>query len=102
MCVFMFVSQHTCEDPHGPVHGIDVSADQHLHQQCKQLWPRLRPVPVGDGRDGVRDAGTNFADGLPQSAWQQLSNGGFGLNGEDGGLTFINKDVRVAGLDVID
>lgn len=91
MCVFVFVSQHTCEDPHGPVHSVDVSADQHLHQQRKQLWPRLGPVPVRDGRNGVRDAGANFADGLSQSAWQQLSNGSFGLDGEDGRRTVRTK-----------
>lgn len=60
----------TCEDPHGPVHGIDVTADQHFHQQVEELWPGLRPVPVGDGRHGVCDTGADFADGLSQATWQ--------------------------------
>lgn len=71
--------QQTCKDPHGPVHGTDVPADQHLHQEGEELRPGLGPVPVGDGRHGVRHAGADFADGLPQAAGQQLSDGGFGL-----------------------
>lgn len=82
---------HTCEDPHSSVHGINVPADQHLHEQRKQLWPRLGPVPVSDGWDGVCNAGADLADGLPQSTRQQLSNGSFSLNGEDGGLIFRAK-----------
>lgn len=70
---------HTREHPHGPVHGINVSADQHLHQEGEELRPRLRPVPVGDGRHGVRNTGADFADGLPQTAGQQLPDGGFRL-----------------------
>lgn len=85
--VFMCIHVHTCEDPHCPVHSIDVSTDQHLHQQSEQLWPGLGPVPVGDGRHGVRNTGADFADRLPQTAWQQLPDGGFSLEGDDRSLT---------------
>lgn len=47
-CV-IYMLLHTREHPHGPVHGINVSTDQHLHQEGEELRPRLRPVPVGDG-----------------------------------------------------
>lgn len=81
MCVNVYPI--TCEDPHGPVHSIDISADQHLHQEGKQLRPGLRPVPVGNGRHGVRNTGADFTDGLPQSAWQQLPDGSFSLKGDN-------------------
>ena len=74
---------HTCENPHGPVHGTDVSADQHLHQQGEELRPGLGPVPVGDGRHGVGDTGADFADGLSQAAGQQLPDGSFSLEEEN-------------------
>ena len=80
-CVFMFIIFHTCEDPHGPVHSVDVSTDQHLHQEGEQLRPGLGPVPVGDGRHGVRYTGADLADGLPQTAGQQHPDGGFSLEG---------------------
>lgn len=61
------------------MHSADIAADQHLHQEGKELRPGLGPVPVGDGGHSVRHAGAHFADGLPQAARQQLSDGGFGL-----------------------
>lgn len=82
----------TCEDPHGPVHSTDISADQHLHQKGEQLRPGLGPVPVGDGWHGVRHAGADFADRLPQAAWQQLPDGGFGLVGKT--TVFDNVQIR--------
>lgn len=90
--VFMFISLHTCEDPHGSMHGIDISADQHLHQQGEQLRPGLGPVPVGDGRHSVRNTGTDFADRLPQTAWQQLPDGSFSLQGDNSGLTRFSSE----------
>lgn len=71
----------TCEDPHGTMYCTDISTDQQLHQQGEELRPRLRPVPVGDGRNGVRHAGTHFADRLLQTSRQQLPNGSLSLQG---------------------
>lgn len=65
------------------MNGVHLSTDQHLHQQGKELWPRLGPVPVGDGGHGVGDAGADFADRLPQPPRQQLLDGGFSLAGRD-------------------
>lgn len=87
----MCVSLRACEDPHGPVHSVDISADQHLHQQGEQLRPGLRPVPVGDGRHGVRNAGADFADCLPQTAWEQLSDGSFSLERDDGNIQTLQN-----------
>lgn len=80
-CVFVLL--HTCEDPHGSMHSIDVSTDQHLHQLVEQLRPGLRPVPVCNGWHGVSDAGADLADRLAQAAWQQLPDGCFSLGGVD-------------------
>lgn len=82
----MCVSPQTCEDPHGPVHSVDISADQHLHQKGEELRPGFRPVPVGDGRHGVRNTGADFADRLPQTTRQQLPDGCFSLEGDSKNL----------------
>ena len=74
----------TCEDPHGTVHGVDIPADQHLHQQVEELGPGLGPVPVGDGRDSVRHAGAHLADGFPEPSGKQLSDGSLSLGGRTG------------------
>lgn len=71
--------ERTCKDPHGPVHGTNVAANQHFHQQGEELRPSLGPVPVCDGWHGVRDAGAHLADGFAQAAGQQAPDGGFGL-----------------------
>ena len=94
-CVFMCISLHTCEDPHGPVHSVDISADQHLHQQGEELWPGLRPIPVSDGRHSVRNTGTDFADRLPQTTGQQLPNSSFSLEGGEQDFSFNPFEVRV-------
>lgn len=64
---FMCMWLHTSEDPHGPVHSADITTDQHFHKQRKELRPSLRPVPVGDGWNGVSYAGADFANGLPET-----------------------------------
>ena len=64
------------------MNSIDISANQHLHQQGEQLRPGLGPVPVGDGWHGICNTGADFADRLSQTAGQQPSNGGFSLDGD--------------------
>lgn len=43
------MAAHTCEHSHGSVHGVDIAADQHLHEEVEELGPGLGPVPVGNG-----------------------------------------------------
>lgn len=95
-CV-IYMLLHTREHPHGPVHGINVSTDQHLHQEGEELRPRLRPVPVGDGWHGVCNTGADFADWLPQTAGQQLPDGGFCLEGNNKSPTRFGFN-RVTGV----
>ena len=61
------------------MHSINISTDQHLHQEREELGPRLRPVPVSNSRHRISNAGANFADRLPQTARQQLPDGSFSL-----------------------
>lgn len=72
----------TCEDPHGPVHGADVTADQHVHEKGEELRPGFGPVPVGDGRHSVGHAGPHLTDGLPEALGQKLPDGCLGLERE--------------------
>lgn len=76
------------------MHSIDISADEHFHQQGEELRPGLRPVPVGDGWHSVRNTGADFANRLPQAAWQQLPDCSFSLEEESRGLTTLGSKYR--------
>ena len=61
------------------MNGIRTTTCQSLHQNIKQFRPRLRPVPMSDGRHSIRNTDTNSPNWLTQSDGQQASNVDFCL-----------------------
>ena len=43
----------TSKDPHSTMDHITVTRLKKVDQLVKQVWPVLRPIPLGYGRDGV-------------------------------------------------
>lgn len=86
---------NTCEDPHGTMYSINIPTGQHVHEELKKSRPSFRPVPVCYCRKCIGYTGAHLADGLSQSAWQQVTYSCFSLRRKDKNVNSFYSSMQI-------